>query len=83
VYFAAAKKFLTIASPVLLSSPVVAEEYFGSAGKKPILSTMANGVESQVTKTEHSEHRQKFLQRFQGRIVSVIIIRKFFQVSIS
>jgi len=48
VYCAAAKKFLTLASPVLLSSPVVAEEYFSNEKKKQNLS-MANGVECQVT----------------------------------
>ena len=77
MYFAAVKKSLTLASPMLLSSPVVAEEYFGNANKKPNLS-MVNGVECQVTsnfEAEHSvtEHRQNFLQRFQGRIVSVIM----------
>ncbi|XP_065898553.1 1-phosphatidylinositol 4,5-bisphosphate phosphodiesterase delta-4-like [Dysidea avara] len=73
--YLAARKFLTLASPVLLSSPLVAEEYFGSAQKKQI-SSMANGIESQVTnrclsfEAERSvtEHRQNFLQRFQGRI---------------
>ncbi|XP_065898551.1 1-phosphatidylinositol 4,5-bisphosphate phosphodiesterase delta-4-like isoform X2 [Dysidea avara] len=71
-YLAAAKKFLSRASPVLLSSPVVAEEYFGSAQKWE----KANGVENQVTnrcssfEPEHSvtEHRRKFLQTLQGRI---------------
>ena len=60
---------------MLLSSPVVAEEYFGSAQKWE----KANGVENQVTnrcssfEPEHSvtEHRRKFLQTLQGRIVSV------------